>query len=412
MKSKLKLRNKIHVISALRFHFFMLASSLSNLGWDVSLYTVWPKKRAAPFLNPKVKVRSIYIMAIFFLAFPRLRRLNVVYKLENYIKYLFGRFSIHLTECTDVVIFCSTYLYGVRNETKLKDCCVVVDHGSLHPVTEKVTMSIENKLYNFIPQGNDISPFLVERLEKEFERADGIFVCSQLARRTFIENRIPSEKLYVNQINISKHFLTKREMSTFEIPKSQFQGIKILFVGACIPRKGLHRLLEVLKQIDDLKFELICVGTFPDDPELLKILTAEYENLEVKLVGPVPEAELADYYSNHDYFILPSLCDGFGMVTAQAMLFGCCSIISSMAGSSELIDDGINGFIVEDFRDVSGSRLKLMSIFQRECDEISALRKNAGRTIRKLAKENKYGWDASRNLEILVAGHTGPLNKH
>jgi glycosyltransferase involved in cell wall biosynthesis len=44
--------------------------------------------------------------------------------------------------------------------------------------------------------------------------------------------------------------------------------------------------------------------------------------------------------------VLPSICDGFGMVVTEAMSQGLPVICSSNAGASQLVADGVNGFIV------------------------------------------------------------------
>jgi glycosyltransferase involved in cell wall biosynthesis len=44
--------------------------------------------------------------------------------------------------------------------------------------------------------------------------------------------------------------------------------------------------------------------------------------------------------------VLPSVCDGFGMVVTEAMAQGLPVICSSNAGASQLIVGGENGFIV------------------------------------------------------------------
>jgi glycosyltransferase involved in cell wall biosynthesis len=44
--------------------------------------------------------------------------------------------------------------------------------------------------------------------------------------------------------------------------------------------------------------------------------------------------------------VLPSICDGFGMVVNEAMAQGLPVICSSNAGASQLVVEGVNGFVV------------------------------------------------------------------
>ena len=46
-------------------------------------------------------------------------------------------------------------------------------------------------------------------------------------------------------------------------------------------------------------------------------------------------------------FVLASLCDGFGVVVAEAMSIGLPVIVSDSTGAADLINHGENGFIVK-----------------------------------------------------------------
>jgi glycosyltransferase involved in cell wall biosynthesis len=52
-------------------------------------------------------------------------------------------------------------------------------------------------------------------------------------------------------------------------------------------------------------------------------------------------------YAAADIFIFPTFYDAFGMVITEAMASGLPVITSGMAGAAELIDNGVNGFVVE-----------------------------------------------------------------
>jgi glycosyltransferase involved in cell wall biosynthesis len=60
-------------------------------------------------------------------------------------------------------------------------------------------------------------------------------------------------------------------------------------------------------------------------------------------------------------FVLPSVEDGWGLVTNEAMRAGLPVIVSDHAGSAEIVRDGVNGFVVP-ARDVDAlaSRMALL----------------------------------------------------
>ena len=47
-------------------------------------------------------------------------------------------------------------------------------------------MSNENKIFNFKKSGNEEKAWINDWLKLEFDSADKIFVCSELAKKTFI----------------------------------------------------------------------------------------------------------------------------------------------------------------------------------------------------------------------------------
>ena len=61
---------------------------------------------------------------------------------------------------------------------------------------------------------------------------------------------------------------------------------------------------------------------------------------------PVSKAEMARAYDEASVLVFPTLCDGFGMVVAEALAHGVPVITTSNAGAADLIAEGRNGFVV------------------------------------------------------------------
>ena len=71
----------------------------------------------------------------------------------------------------------------------------------------------------------------------------------------------------------------------------------------------------------------------------------EYEGLYTH-IPHVPHERLRTQYGRSSVFVLPSVEDGFGYVTAEAMGCGLPVIVSSSAGSADIVSHGKNGFVV------------------------------------------------------------------
>jgi starch synthase len=65
------------------------------------------------------------------------------------------------------------------------------------------------------------------------------------------------------------------------------------------------------------------------------------------IIGSGPNIGLRRHYSRASVFVLPSIEEGFGMVIGEAMACGCPVIASTNTGPSELISEGVEGFIVQ-----------------------------------------------------------------
>jgi len=96
-----------------------------------------------------------------------------------------------------------------------------------------------------------------------------------------------------------------------------------LFVGTIEPRKNVMALVEAWREIRrDHAIELVIAGRRrADAPELR-------EEPGLRLVGEVPDSELAAVYSGALAFVYPSLYEGFGLPVLEAMQCGACVITS------------------------------------------------------------------------------------
>ena len=126
--------------------------------------------------------------------------------------------------------------------------------------------------------------------------------------------------------------------------------LKLLTVTNITPLKGLDTLIEALQRMDNLAITLDVVGDEHREPRYSRRLKARltHYGLEnrVRFHGQQPPYKLASYYADADIFVLPSHCEAFGIVVAEAMTFGLPIIATRCGGILELVTDGENGFLV------------------------------------------------------------------
>lgn len=129
--------------------------------------------------------------------------------------------------------------------------------------------------------------------------------------------------------------------------KSRYQNkIILLFVGRLIDVKNIPLLLQAYKQLGNT-YKLIIIGDGEYMSKLKSI--ALKENLDIDFLGKKENDELFVWYQAADIFILPSYREAFGAVTNEALLAGCKCVISKHAGSSCLIEEGINGYTFDPY---------------------------------------------------------------
>jgi glycosyltransferase involved in cell wall biosynthesis len=139
--------------------------------------------------------------------------------------------------------------------------------------------------------------------------------------------------------------------------------IVALLVARLDPLKGhdmaIRALAQAVKRCPHLKMVFVGDGSFSSSAGGLGLnkaaawrekLAGLVESLglgdRVVFTGHLPQGELDAAYERCDIFILPSRAEGFGLVVAEAWLYGKPVIVSSAAGISEMVEDGKTGYVV------------------------------------------------------------------
>ncbi len=158
----------------------------------------------------------------------------------------------------------------------------------------------------------------------------------------------------------------------------------ILTVGRLIESKHHDRLIRMVKEISPEGWKLVIVGgdaLKQKGMERLQILVKELGMKDnVELTGSV--SDIDSYYKKSKIFAFTSSSEGFPNVIGEAMSAGLPVVAyDCVAGPSDMIDDGKNGFLVPLFSDSQFSK-KLKNLVNDEC-----LRMQMGAESRKKVKQ-------------------------
>ena len=122
----------------------------------------------------------------------------------------------------------------------------------------------------------------------------------------------------------------------------------VLFVGALVYLKGAHRLLEAMAMVrqEHPDAHLVIIGQ-GDYRESLERGAASLGLTEaVTFAGTMPQNQLRDVMRRCSALVLPSLSEGLGRVLIEAMACGRPVIGTRVGGIPDLIQDGVNGYLV------------------------------------------------------------------
>lgn len=166
-----------------------------------------------------------------------------------------------------------------------------------------------------------------------------------------INHCIPNDRLYVlpNAIPALPPDLRRQRDRIKEKPY-----VHVIFLSNLIPDKGPMVVLNLAKIMMEkdlaVKFTLAGRATSSEYLNRLKAFIKEF-GLEdiVKLAGPVYGEEKTMLLDSADIFIFPTSFpkETFGIVNLEAIQWGIPVISSPIGAIPEIIEDGVNGFIVD-----------------------------------------------------------------
>jgi glycosyltransferase involved in cell wall biosynthesis len=148
--------------------------------------------------------------------------------------------------------------------------------------------------------------------------------------------------------------------------RSKRKELQILFLGNIIERKGLHTLLQAIRHFPLSTFHVDVVGSLTTDPLHAKQMQdfAAKNGLSslVTFHSSLNQQPLIEKLKQAHVLVVPSSYEGFGIVYLEGMGFGLPAIGTTLGAASEVIEDGVTGFLIQP-GDAQGlaNRLKVLN---------------------------------------------------
>lgn len=124
--------------------------------------------------------------------------------------------------------------------------------------------------------------------------------------------------------------------------------VTFCFVGRIVRDKGMNELVAAFQRLHQTypNTRLVLVGPFEEklDPVLPETRQAIEQHAAIEWMGW--QNDIRPFLAASEVFVFPSYREGFPNVVLQAGAMGLPSIVTDINGSSEIITEGVNGFII------------------------------------------------------------------
>ncbi len=168
-------------------------------------------------------------------------------------------------------------------------------------------------------------------------------VCpSEFTRRQLIEHNFERVEIWRGGVDIELYNPAKRseEMRKW-LSDDQPDRPLMLYVGRVSPEKRIDRLHPIMEAHPEVRLAIIGDGPSKTD------LEEKFADTDTVFTGYMKGEELATAYASGDIFTFTGDKETFGNVVVEAMASGLPAIAPNSGGVTDLVKDGINGFLYD-----------------------------------------------------------------
>lgn len=255
---------------------------------------------------------------------------------------------------------------AILNKLRPKRCLVnVVAHDLKISIEEHER--IMGAPYPFV---HNTDPYLHRALLKHAEKADVVLTPSEGSARWIREN------IKVKRIEVIPHGCDLPG-KVEPIP----ENFKAGYLGVWGPDKGLVYLLMAWDDLNYKDAEFVFAGDCGGSLKAI-IPSLTENNPTYRILGRV--ADISTFFNSISVYVQPSVTEGWGITVGEAMAHARPVIVSEGAGSSDMVEEGKEGFVVP-IRDPKAIAEKI-NYFKKHPKEMRKMGENAR------VKAEKYSW--------------------
>lgn len=267
-------------------------------------------------------------------------------------------------------IFSSKYSSAKRLlTTKKYDLLLILSDGSIPATLAKKTFLHFQFPVEWVRGGDLKTKIKLLKIDR--------VICNSEYTKKFIDRKfkVDSEVIYPPCVSLNE----LADFSERDIYKKKENSILTVGRYSKLSDGSSVKKLEVMisafkKMIDGgLKnWEFVCVVSYlPDNADKVHELETQLADYPIKILKNIDHDNLNDLYCRskiywhaagfgEDLKINPELAEHFGITTVEAMSHKVVPVVIARGGQTEIVDDGINGFLWEDESELLERTKKLM----------------------------------------------------
>jgi len=179
---------------------------------------------------------------------------------------------------------------------------------------------------------------------------DCLIAISNDAKKGLIKLHFPTKKIRVIYSGINPDLLKQKGISMGLQKFLDNLGFNNNFIVGTVvklnKRKGVSTLIDgakrIIKDCPDIRF--VIVGSGPEKEKLQNMVKSLGLDKHIAFLGY--QKDLVSTLQSFDLMVLPSLTEGLPAILLEAMALKVPIIATSVGGTPEIIENGVNGFLV------------------------------------------------------------------
>lgn len=187
----------------------------------------------------------------------------------------------------------------------------------------------------------------ISQMPRIIDSVDMIITVSEWSKKDIMRVfDVPENKIAVTYLAADDMFMPMDRVSSSDYinRKYSIDGDFILYLGGFSPRKNVKSILVAFSMIYknlSKDYTVVIIGSARDDHQFLNKLSQSLGiDGRVCFPGFVPYEDLPHFYNAADLFVYPSLYEGFGLPTLEAMCCGTPTITSNVSSIPEIVGEG------------------------------------------------------------------------